>query len=163
VDAEDVTWSTDAPRANFSHVPKQRREEVIIKRKQKKRAWMAKLYSLGKHGKDPSSEADLPMSGDLSTIKLDFEDEEELIKWSEALDFDSYVDSWTKLATSNSSEAYIPLNDMDYIEPDDVLVVADSATLFAQNYIASGPFKGGVGASTVNFRASDLAAKWPVQ
>ena len=159
VDAEEVTWTTDVARPNFSHIPKQRREEIILKRKQKKREWMAKLYSLGKEGKEPANgggKDGLGSPEEISTIKLDFEDEDELLKWSEALDFDGYLDTWTKLATSNSTEAYIPLNDMDYMEPDDVLVVADSAALFAQNFISSEPFKGGMGVNTVNFRPSDL-------
>jgi hypothetical protein len=84
-----------------------------------------------------------------------FEDED-ILKWTENLDFDDYLDNWTRMATSNSTEAYIPVPDSLWYEEEEALVQADSAALFAQNYISSEPFKNGTGVATVNFRAADL-------
>eukprot|EP00951_Prasinocladus_malaysianus_P025543 scaffold224212_cov47-Prasinocladus_malaysianus.AAC.2 len=130
---------------SFSHLPKQRKDEIIRKRKQKKREWMAKLYMLGKDGVETDAGRDLNgkiQCGDESEMTLDSMDDDELLKWSAALDFDSYLDTWTKLATSNATDAYVPQNDSAYLE-DNVIIAPDSATLFAQNYISSEPYKYG--------------------
>lgn len=150
-----MTRATAILKGNFSHIPQQRREEVARRRKQRKREWMAKVYMLGKQGKEPRDLQD-DFEGEASMIDLDVHDDEELLKWSEALDFDSYLDTWTMTATSNSTEAYIPQNYAALMEEESVLVMADSATLFAQKRMPSEPFKGGTGVTTLNFRASDL-------
>ena len=156
MDADEITWTTANARVSFSHIPQQRKEEAIRRRKQKKREWMAKLYKLGKEGLEPGTEKevgfDLPQGGQ----DAGEDDEDELLRWTEQLDFEDYMDTWRGLATSNSTLAYIPQNDADYMDPEEVRIVADSATLFAQNYISSEPFKGGLGVNTLNFRVSDL-------
>jgi len=143
VNAEEVSQDTDRPVRGFSHLPQVRRQELIRRRKQKKRDWMAKLYQLGRREEEPAV-------GGAAACGAGAEDEEELLQWIESLDFDHYLDSWTRMATSNSTTAYIPQKESDLLE-DTRSVVADSATLFAQNNIFAEPFKYGTGVPCVGF------------
>lgn len=138
---------------SFSHIPQQRKEELIRRRKQKKREWMTKLYTLGREGKVAGAESG---SGKEEGEEEELFEDEELLSWTEQLDFDNYLDNWTRMATSNSAEAYVPLPDSLWLEEEMALVEPDSATLFAQHLLQSEPHKGGTGVSTLNFRTQDL-------
>ena len=110
---EGVPW-------HFSKL--KRREDATIKRKQRKRQWMQKMYALGKQEAEGGSSVaggsawrlltdgngGAGTGGASGTGSLDDEDDEamveEMLKWSDALDFESYHQSWLGLATTARPE-----------------------------------------------------------
>ena len=66
------------------------------KRKERKRAWLREMYSLGKKG-EGGEMGGRPMSGSDD----DEDDLDALLQWSEGLDYDSYQADWLGLATSS--------------------------------------------------------------
>lgn len=91
----DTTARTSRPIV-WHHDKMVRKEAAVRKRKERKRAWLREMYSLGKRGMDGDADADGgPIPGD------DDDDVDALLEWSEALDFDAYQADWLGLATSN--------------------------------------------------------------
>ena len=108
---------TSAKRMNFSHIPIVRRELLHKKRREKKLTWMQKMYREGMSmssdkpplpplpGDKPFSQEKLPAEADSIVVDdLDFMEEEELLAWSESLNFDEYYSDWVKQSCSNGSE-----------------------------------------------------------
>lgn len=111
--AEGVAWH---------HSKLRRREELAQRRKTKKRQWLQKMYELGKKeeqggGSDGAwrllTEGVGPGGGDAgngSAPKQPEDDDElddgleEMLKWSDSLDFESYYQGWLGLATSARPE-----------------------------------------------------------
>jgi len=100
----DTTARTSRPIV-WHHDKLVRREAAVRKRKERKRAWLREMYSLGKRGGDG---VDASAHGRTRELSLDDdvdEDEfDELLQWSDGLDFDSYQADWLGLATSSRPE-----------------------------------------------------------
>lgn len=82
-----------------------RREAMLLKRKQKKRAWLRQMYSLGKSaGADGAGPPSPPLGGPGADGDLDDGDLDALLQWSDSLDFDAYHADWLGVATSARPE-----------------------------------------------------------
>jgi len=77
-----------------------RREAQLRKRKEKKREWLRKMYSLGKSGMDGTG----PHLGGADGDEVLDDDLDELLQWSDSLDFDAYHADWLGVATSDRPE-----------------------------------------------------------
>lgn len=85
-----------------------RRETLAKQRKQKKLEWLQKMYKIGKEGADVTVAA-LSSEGHESVEGEGEDDIEQLLKWSDDLDFDSYLQDWMGLATSSRSTVADPV------------------------------------------------------
>jgi hypothetical protein len=108
----DTTARTSKP-VVWHHDKFVRKEAAERKRKERKRAWLREMYSLGK-----ASEADgpkgwpvgigsgpgMPPAGGFGDEDDEDDDFDELLQWTDALDFDSYHADWLSLATSSRPE-----------------------------------------------------------
>ena len=77
---------------HFSSV--KRRQDVVLRKKQKRLEWLKKLYTIQPNAQDVE---------DLDKMMNDIENElqgDSLISWTKELDFDQYCSSWAQLATS---------------------------------------------------------------
>ena len=92
-DAEEdvVAQETAGVDTEFHYSKLKRKEDKDLKRKLKKRDWMQKMYEQGRKGEDGGEELEM--------------NDDDLLKWSNALDFDAYLDGWKHLATSGASDA----------------------------------------------------------
>ena len=79
----------------FHHNKVLRRQEREKKKKEKRIKWLQKIYSGGLLGSVEKFNAD---ESNVPEIEA-----EELLKWSNNLDFESYVETWGSNATSHSS------------------------------------------------------------
>jgi len=107
--ADATTQETSCRIIPFHHKPEARRQNKKQWLKLRKREWMMKMYKDGKEGKEPAQSPSA--DEDPTDGNDDFEDWDDeaamLIDWSDALDFDSYVDDWGKVATSARSELFV--------------------------------------------------------
>lgn len=124
VEEDPITLMTKLKRMPFfHHSPVVRREEKVRKAKQRKREWLAKMYrdagaiEGGADHKD--SRYALATEGEEEDLFDGPLDDQELLCWSEHLDFEGYNSSWLKLSTSLGSEAYCPER---VIQPDESLL-----------------------------------------
>ena len=80
----------------WHHSKLKRRDELARQRKQKKVAWMQKMYEQARAEQRGEQEAEGGGEGG------DFEDDDvdALLRWSDALDFDAYHQDWLSAATS---------------------------------------------------------------
>lgn len=114
VDEDPVTTSTKAHRQPLFHFdPAVRRDERVRRAKQRRRDWLLKMYTGA--GGEPNEQADaglprLPGSSlaDLDPDDMDELQVDELLEWSQHLDFNSYTTDWTSLACTLGSEALTP-------------------------------------------------------
>lgn len=120
VGVDPVTQMTAAKRYTFHFNPGVRREERLLRKKQKQREWMMRLYRQGMQGegggegaggatsKHPFPGADREgLFGELPPWDGEGEppdDVDDLLMWSSSLDFEAYQNDWTSLATSGGSE-----------------------------------------------------------
>ncbi|KXZ45887.1 hypothetical protein GPECTOR_49g471 [Gonium pectorale] len=137
LDEDPVTTMTRLKRQPlFHHNPAVRRENRARMVKQKKREWLRKLYTEGAGGLRPGSAgfggprgaggaagggADLPdLDPDLDIDALDDgqldQKVDDLLAWSQHLDFGSYFDDWTSMACTLASEAFVPEDEAPYLE-----------------------------------------------
>jgi len=105
-DKDPITKETANRQYKFHYSRQQRRSEVALRRKQQKRNWLLKMYREGlaaekKQTTREGKEEDKVSDADL----MDSADEDELLQWSEGLDYDKYVENWQALATSGVSDA----------------------------------------------------------
>ena len=121
---------TAARQMDFSHVRTVRKEDLEKKRRQKKLAWLQRMYGVGGAAAGAGSEeAEHGVTGDASAstapasasealsppvVVMSGEGEESegidaLIGWSQNLDFDQYVNDWLTQSCSNGSESIVPL------------------------------------------------------
>jgi len=133
VDEDPVTTMTKFRRMPFFHFsPAVRREEKVRRAKQRKRNWMLKMYREGLLGNAHMSPSGAPSGvgspstagalngddqGSLDGSLDEFEDEnpEELLQWTQHLDFDYYVSNWTSIACTLGTEAFIPELESEYL------------------------------------------------
>ena len=101
VEEDPVTTMTKLKRLPFfHHSPGVRREERLRQAKQRKREWMAKMY------REAGGQAAYHLD-EAEDEQLD-ENEDEVLQWSEQLDFADYSASWLGLATTLGSDAFQP-------------------------------------------------------
>ena len=101
----------------FHYSRQVRKEDKMIEKKQKKRKWMMKMYQEGLAKERPEVLAAAAGRGDhgsmLSRLEVDFEGDhweeeaENLLEWSETLDFDSYLNDWTQIGTSTNQKSQV--------------------------------------------------------
>lgn len=119
-DARDdpVTATTTTYQLPYHYSKLKRVQNKEAQRKAAKRAWMKKLYSQGlANEKDEfhrsrstlvrrAAAADRPLKPEDTQFLFDFDDDnweqaaEEMLQWSDNLDFDEYLDDWRAVATS---------------------------------------------------------------
>lgn len=110
VDVDPITALTAARRRDYHHVPLVRQQEAALKRKQRQRDWMTKMYAVGKSGgAGDGGRAGAEEERELADDEGMSADDRELLRWSSALDFNAYTEDWSTLATSQWSEDNIPL------------------------------------------------------
>jgi len=118
---------TSAKRMDFSHIPKVRRETLNRKRREKKIGWMRKMYQEGmsmtssvrtsrQQGREPREDQEHASITHSSHSPAGEEEDEvdDLIAWSNNLDFDNYYEDWVKQSCSNGSETVMPLPASEY-------------------------------------------------
>ncbi|XP_044139990.1 protein MFI isoform X1 [Bufo gargarizans] len=114
---DEVTAADKKKRTPFSHSKLQRKQEVSLKQKQRKIEWMRKMYyegSLRARTTEPSTAVLVQRAteGVLQSVEqrgpqavLDWE-VDELLNWTNALNYDEYINSWKAMGTSKSSCAF---------------------------------------------------------
>ena len=96
-DPDDVVVSGVAKSVEWSHVKLERRADQARRRKEKKLNWMHAMYAQGRAADDAAADGGLPDGGE-------GEDVDELLRWTDALDFDAYYQDWLGMATSARPE-----------------------------------------------------------
>ncbi|XP_071990342.1 protein MFI isoform X1 [Engystomops pustulosus] len=114
---DEVTAADNKKRSAFSHSRLQRRQEVIQKQKQRKIDWMRKMYyegTLHAQTTEPNTAVlvQRATAGVIQSVErqgidavLDWE-VDELLNWTNALNYDEYISSWKAVGTSKSSCAF---------------------------------------------------------
>lgn len=102
---DPVTVQTSDKRAEFHYSRLQRRQDVDRRRKQKKLDWMRQMYAKGLANdlteKQDSNTTDASPNGEKSLLDGEVD---ELIRWSDSLNFEDYWFEWKELATTANSD-----------------------------------------------------------
>lgn len=112
--ADPITVETSTKATVFHFSKLQRKQMVEKRRKQRKIDWMKKMYSEGAlqaRTDDPNATVLVQRAAEglLHSVEAQGIDTvmewevEELLAWTNALDFEEYLDNWKEAATSNSS------------------------------------------------------------
>lgn len=112
---DPTTWETSKKTVTFHHSKLQRKSDLDKRRRQKKIAWMQKMYRQGMLQvklTDPETSDLVQKAADglMNTVDLQGPDGvmdwevDELLQWTTALNFDDYLEGWKETATSNVSE-----------------------------------------------------------
>ncbi|XP_069825866.1 protein MFI [Dendropsophus ebraccatus] len=114
---DEVTAADNKKRLPFYHSKLQRKQEVLKKQKQRKIDWMRKMYyegSLHAQTTEPNTAilVHRATEGVIQSVEqhgaqavLDWE-VDELLNWTNALNYDEYISSWKAIGTSKSSCAF---------------------------------------------------------
>ncbi|XP_075707709.1 protein MFI [Rhinoderma darwinii] len=114
---DEVTAADNKKRSPFNHSKLQRKQEVVKKHKQRKIEWMRKMYyegSLHVQTTEPNTAilVQRATEGVMQSVEqhgpqavLDWE-VDELLNWTNALNYDEYISSWKAIGTSKSSCAF---------------------------------------------------------
>jgi hypothetical protein len=96
----------------FHYSRQQRQEDREVARKRKKRKWMMRMYQEGLATERPelvAAAAAVNRDGTVAKLReVNFHGDnweaeaENLLEWSDALDFESYMDDWSQLGTSTN-------------------------------------------------------------
>lgn len=94
----------------------------------KKRQWMMRMYNtqgglggtmgMGQRSSTAdSSNSSAALNGvsGFGEYDDDAEDGDELLDWTQHLDFDAYLDDWTSMACTLGSEAWVPEDERPYL------------------------------------------------
>ncbi|GLC61007.1 hypothetical protein PLESTB_001705300 [Pleodorina starrii] len=165
LDEDPVTTMTRLKRQPMFHYnPAVRREQRARMVKQRKREWLRKMYQEGTGIVLPSGSGDGAAAGggigggggpaafDLNFNPDDLDDNQlddkvdELLAWSEHLDFGSYFDDWTSMACTLASEAFVPEDEAPYLE-EPPQTRGDVRLAFQAAGVPTVPFKGGPNAA----------------
>eukprot|EP00736_Rhodelphis_marinus_P011497 Rmarinus@m.17561 len=120
-ESDPVTVSSSKKPVFVHHIRAVRREELIRRRKKKKVEWLRKIYRAGMmsdRAKTAGGSAEDDDDDGASDIDWDME-ADELLQWSENLDFEAYHSNWATLATSGRSDfmqGVVPRLDEDSLE-----------------------------------------------
>lgn len=121
----DSVESATAKKARTYHFDKKKRAEMTaVERRKKKLKWLKKLYFDAKRSDDAEVEKARLIEGGLTKQPTDEKGDgnpfsnpvllemqegdfeayvDDLLEWSEALDYDKYTENWTQIATSAPS------------------------------------------------------------
>ncbi|KAM5181322.1 protein MFI isoform 1-T1 [Mantella aurantiaca] len=111
---DEVTAADNKKRVKFNHKKLQRIQDVLKKQKQRKIDWMRKMYyegSLHTQTSDPNTAilVQRATQGVIQSVEqhgaqavLDWE-VDELLNWTNALNYDEYINTWKAIGTSKSS------------------------------------------------------------
>ena len=91
-----------------------RREERARKAKQRKRMWMVKLYQ-NQAALEGGSRGGGAPDLDIDVDQLGEGEVDDLLNWSQHLDFEAYMDDWTSMACSLGTEAFVAENDGEFL------------------------------------------------
>ncbi|XP_028657080.1 protein MFI [Erpetoichthys calabaricus] len=111
---DNASSDSNLDKSEFHHSKLQRRQDVERKRKKKKIEWMRKMYQEGLlHASTPDPDtaalvqrategimAAMEKKGEVMEWEVD-----ELLKWTNSLNFEEYLYDWKEIATSNSSDS----------------------------------------------------------
>nr|XP_039247995.1 protein MFI-like [Styela clava] len=112
---DPTTWETSKKTVEFHHDKLVRKSDLERRRRQKKIAWMHKMYKQGMlqvkiEDSETSELVKKAADGLINTVDshgpdgvMDWE-VDELLQWTTALNFDDYLEGWKETATSNISE-----------------------------------------------------------
>lgn len=109
---KDVEKFTGRRAQNFHYSKLRRRQEIELKRRQRKIEWFQKLYGFKEDiQEDYQLEDETVSPQEFSPRELNEMDMEEdmLLDWSRKLDFDAYMESWQTIATTDGSEGSLPI------------------------------------------------------
>ncbi|XP_070568593.1 uncharacterized protein [Ptychodera flava] len=115
IDQDPITWESSHRKQVFHHDKLKRRQDVEKKRKQRKVQWMQKMYREGmlkarSNDKETIALIEGAAQGMVETVEaegpeaLEEWEVDELLDWTNALNFDDYLSSWKEVATSANSE-----------------------------------------------------------
>ncbi|KAL9969240.1 hypothetical protein ACROYT_G021434 [Oculina patagonica] len=116
IDQDPVVYESTLKKEFFSHNKVVRKQDVEKKRKRKKVEWMKKMYKEGmlkaRHGGDVETEQVVQSvaEGMLTITDTRGQDAvedwevDELLEWTNGLNFDQYLYDWKEIATSAGSE-----------------------------------------------------------
>ncbi|XP_053312059.1 protein MFI [Spea bombifrons] len=114
---DQVTAADNRKRLTFHHSRRQRKQDAKRKQKQRKIDWMRKMYYQGSlHAQtadpDTASLVQQATQGILNSVEengseavMDWE-VDELLRWTNALNFEEYIGDWKAVGTSKSSSAF---------------------------------------------------------
>jgi len=97
---DHVVASTAAKSMSFAPTKMQRREEVMLKRRQKKIDWLQRMYQQ----RDAEGSEEGGGGGGGEEGGGDGHELDELLQWTEELDFDGYYNNWLTLATTGRTK-----------------------------------------------------------
>ncbi|XP_028972212.2 protein MFI isoform X2 [Esox lucius] len=111
-----ITLETNGKKVEFHHSKLQRRQDVERRRKRRKIEWMKHMYDRGgliartEHS-ETAVLVEQSVQGMMDAVEklgpdliLEWE-VDELLEWTNALNFDEYIYEWRSVGTSNSSES----------------------------------------------------------
>lgn len=116
VDQDPVVYESTLKKQQFSHNKVVRRQDLERKRKRKKVEWMKKMYKEGmlkarqgqdmetKHVVQSVAEGMLTITDTRGQDAVEDWEVDELLEWTNGLNFDQYLYDWKEVATSAGSE-----------------------------------------------------------
>lgn len=118
-EVDPLTASSAAKPVPFAPVRAQRREDVLQRRRRQKLGWLRKMYA--QRGAEGAPDDAPPPAGGAEGGGGDGQGVDELLRWTEELDFDAYYTGWLTLATTGRTKPAAPLaylDDLDALEED---------------------------------------------
>lgn len=154
---DPVTVQTSDKRTEFHYSRVQRRQDVDRRRKQKKLDWMRQIYTKGLGANDLTEKLNGNMphaSPDGEKGNLD-DEVEELIRWSDSLNFEDYWFDWKELATTANSDFSVQERiRLSRSLHDSLLFTTEEGSLMPSHDVGSSSEMRDVGSSPVAFRDS---------
>ncbi|XP_013915881.1 PREDICTED: uncharacterized protein C11orf65 homolog [Thamnophis sirtalis] len=114
---DPLTTKDNTKIQEFHHSPQQRKRNMVKKRKERKIAWLKKMYfgeNLQVKTEKPEAIALIQRAteGLIESMEKEGIDQvmewevDEMLKWTNALNYDEYVKLWKEVGTSKSSEGF---------------------------------------------------------
>ncbi|KAJ8010861.1 hypothetical protein DPEC_G00079530 [Dallia pectoralis] len=111
-----ITLETNGKKASFHHSKLHRRQDVERRKKRRKIEWLKQMYDLGcliantEHSEtavlvEKSARGMMDAVEKLGTAHILEWEVDELLEWTNALNFDEYIHEWKNVGTSKSSES----------------------------------------------------------
>ncbi|XP_046847615.1 protein MFI-like isoform X2 [Xenia sp. Carnegie-2017] len=109
---DDITYDSSQKKIDFKHEKLMRKDDLERKRKRRKIDWMKKMYKEGMLVSNPGTETpvvrdientlrDITQVTDIKGYEaVDEWEVDELLEWTNGLNFDNYVAGWKEVATS---------------------------------------------------------------
>ncbi|PIK34625.1 hypothetical protein BSL78_28553 [Apostichopus japonicus] len=146
-DQDPVTWESSKKTQEFHHSKLKRKVDVERKKRRRKLEWMQKMYQEGKtesntRGRHTGLLVEGAASGMLAVMDeigpdaVEDWEVDELLEWTNGLNFDDYLTDWQAIATSASSEKLAGDNlKFDTTQPDpfEFTLSIDTPTLMAES------------------------------